>query len=345
MATTGSGIVAIDKAAVWGTAVDVNGPGKGVYLKNTGVLVATPEELPEEAIGFVFQEYIDNGKKNVALELQADLRFASALWEMICLCIGDDAVAAAGSDFNHVMDLQTTMDGKFHTLAVYDGSVVREVPSFKVSGFTIKGSAAAIVQVTIRGIGNNVIDAGQVNTSLASVTYTTKILRVPFQVQVRINDQVSSALGAGHVVQADDIEISFDRNLTPDFTTNSTLYQTAEPYEVGQPQCKVTLNFPKTPITNYNSGIADLNAGTMKKMDVIFTGPITGNGNNYKITMEFPNVKVSNVESALEGNNQQIPQKITLTPLKAQSAPTGMTGITSPFRLTLLNTTSAAYDT
>lgn len=346
MATTGSAIIAIDKATTWGTAVDVNGTGKGIYLKDTGNLVAVPEQLIDTSIGRIWPECVTQGKRQVDLNLVADLRFDSPLWEMIALCTGDDEVAAlGGGEYVHTMYVQNTADGLFHTLCVYDGSVVREIASFKVSGFTIKGSAAGIIELTVRGIGNNVIDTGQVNTTLSSVTITTNCLRVPFNVETYLNAQTGDAFDSGDLVQASEFEFSFDRNLTPDFTTNGTLFETAEPYEVGQPRVSLKLLFPKTPITNYTTGLQDLANGTLRKAQLVITGPNTGVSNEYSITIQFPSLLVETVESPLVGDNQQIPQTITFLGLHTATAPTGMAGAFNPFRINLLNLNSVAYDT
>lgn len=345
MATTGSAIIAIKKGVTWGTAVALNAAGRGMYLKDTGNLVASPEQLIDASIGRVWPECVTQGKRQVNLTMLADLRFDSPLWEMIALCIGDDDNVLLSGEYVHTMSVQDTMNGLFHTLCVYDGSVVREIASFKVSGFTIKGSAAGIVELTIRGIGNNVIDTGQVNTTLGSVTNTTNCLRVPFNVETYINDQSGAALASGDLVQASEFEFSFDRNLTPDFTTNGTLFQTAEPYEVGQPKTSLKLLFPKTPITNYTAALQDLANGTLKKAQIIIYGPNTGVTNPYSITIQFASLLVENVESPLQGDNQQIPQNITFMGLHTATAPNGMASLFNPFRINLLNLNSVAYDT
>lgn len=346
MATTGSAIIAIKKGVTWGTAVALNSAGRGMYLRDTGNLVAIPEQLIDKSIGRIWPECVTQGKRQVDLTLVGDLRFDSPLWEMIALCIGDDDNAAlGGGEYVHTMYVQNTAAGLFHTLCVYDGSVVREIASFKVSGFTIKGSAAGIIELTIRGIGNNVVDTGQVNTTLGSVTITTNCLPVPFNVETYINAQGGDALDSGDLVQASEFEFSFDRNLTPDFTTNGTLFETAEPYEVGQPKTSLKLLFPKTPITNYTTGLQDLANGTLRKAQLIIYGQDTGVSNPYSITIQFPSLLVETVESPLQGDNQQIPQTITFMGLHTATAPTGMSTIFNPFRLLLLNLNSVAYDT
>lgn len=345
MATTGSGIIAIKKGVKWATAVALNAAGRGIYLKDTGNMVASPEQLIDTAIGRIWAECVTQGKRQVNLTMAADLRFDSPLWEMIALCTGDDDNAAlGGGEYVHTMYVQNTMNGLFHTLCVYDGSVVREIASFKVSGFTIKGSAAGIVELTIRGIGNNVIDTGQVNTTLNLVTVVPDCLRVPFNVETYINDQSGDALDSGDLVQASEFEFSFDRNLTPDFTTNGTLFETAEPYEVGQPKVSLKLLFPKTPVTNYTAGLQNLANGTLKKAQLIIYGPDTGIANPYSITIQFPSLLVENIESPLQGDNQQIPQNITFMGLHTATAPTGMASSFNPFRMSLLNLNATAYD-
>lgn len=344
MATTGSAIIAVGKATTWGTAVSVNSAGRGIYLTSTGSFVAAPEQLIDDSIGRVWPECVDQGKRNAELTLGAYARFDGPIWEMIALCIGDDNVISLGSgEYNHVMYVQTTNSGLFQTLAVYDGSVVREIPSFKMSGFTIKGSAAGIVELTLRGIGNIVRDTGQTNTTLSSVTITTPCGRIPFNVELYLADESGASFDSGDLVQASEFEFSFDRNLMPDFTTNNTLYQTAEPFEVGQPRTEIKLLFPKTPITNYTAALQNLQNGTTKRMQLTFYGPLIS-VSFYTLTIQCPSLVVSNVESPLEKDNQQIPQTITLMGLHTATAPNDMPTVLNPFRLSLVNTNATAYD-
>ena len=344
MATTGNAIVAVDLASVWGTAVDVNGAGKGAYLTDIPE-VLTIEQLIDDSIGRIWPECFDLGKRNINLNLGAYARFDGPLWEMIALCIGDDAVTnLGGGEYNHIMAVQTTNNGLFQTLAYYDGTVVREIPTFKMSGFTIKGSAAGMLELNLRGIGNIVRDTGQVNTTLGSVTITTPCNRIPFNAQLYLADEDGAAFDSGDLVQASEVEFSFDRNLTPDFTTNNTLFQSAEPYEVGQPKTELKLLFPKTPIVNYPSARQDFLNGVTKRAQITFYGSLIGS-NYYNLIIQCPSLLISALDSPLEKDNQQIPQAITFTGLKTATAPNDMSGLTNPFRLSLTNTNSSAYDT
>lgn len=352
MATTGQVLVAIDKATTWGTAVSVNAAGRGLYLNSIPSFVANPEQLIDTSIGRFWKECIVQGKRFVDYNAEGLMRFAGPMWEMIALCIGDDSSVQIGvsGDYNHTMDPQESNDGLFLTKAIQvvpnpPGLVIRECPSLKIGGFTFKGSAAQILTCSLKGIGNTVRESNLTNTTLASVTFLAGCMQIPFNVQVRMNDEDDAALDSTNVIQASEFEFTFDRNLQPDFTTNGTLYETAEPLAAGQPNVELKLLFPKTPITNFSTGFDDLAVGTKKKIDIIITGTTTGNGNNFTLTLQFPSVQIASIDPPIEGDNVQMPQTITFTALKTSSAPAGMTGVTLPFRLVLLNSTSTAYDT
>ena len=64
---------------------------------------------------------------------------------------------------------------------------------------------------------------------------------------------------------------------------------------------------------------------------------------SYSLKLQFPNLTIENIDSTPSGHGK-IPEKITLRALDCAAAPTGMTGITSPMRLTLINTFSYQYD-
>ncbi|RMF65558.1 MAG: hypothetical protein D6743_07840, partial [Calditrichaeota bacterium] len=337
MAGGRSVICAYAKASTWGTAVSVNAAGNGVLLTDISGLIATPEQLPDESAGFAYLNYIDAGARQVQPTLRGWLRYTGALWRFIAHVIGSDvATLVSGSDYDHTMDVQDEAN-LFGTLAVYDGVQVREVPSFEPTGFTLRGEAGGMWEFEVRGIGDTVLVSGQTNTSLASVTYTTNTLRVPYGQRVcRMNDQSAAALGSGDVIKPSSIEVVFDRAKNPDFLGVSAAGDGREwlsdnPEDSGMPELTVTLGFPKHNEVTY---ISDLGDETVKKMDITIQGPATASSNNYTLAMYFPALRVVDVTADISGP-ERIAKQVVLRGLQAQSAPSGMSGITKLMRLVL----------
>lgn len=346
MSTAREVILACAKGATWATAVDCNTTGSAFFATDIAGFVGIPEELPDESAGFDFLNYIDAGNVNVEPVLRGHLRYTSALWRLIAWGIGDDsAVLVSGSDYDHTMDIQSET-AIFGTLCAYDGVQVREIPSFQTNGFTLSGESGQFWQYEIRGRGDRVLVASQTNSTLASATHVSNILRIPFGAsQVRINDQSSGALDSNAVVRPNQISINFQRAQVPEFLANAVAegsgeFRTRQPAEDGRPSVEITLRFPEYSAVTY---IEDVGDETFKKMDITITGPATASANNYTLTMSFPALRVVNTEYTISNGNR-IVEALTLRALDPQAAPTGMNGITFPFRFILRNATSAAYD-
>lgn len=347
MSTAREVILACAKGSVWGTAVSCNASNSAFFATDIANFVGIPEPLDDASAGFDFLEYVDAGNLQVEPVIRGHLRYTSALWRLIFGAIGDDAATVvSGSDYDHVGDIQSE-SSLFHTLCAYDGVQVREIPSFAPSGFTLSGESGGFWQYEIRGRGDRVLVASQTNTSLSSATHVSKILRVPFgATQVRINDQSDIALASGNIVRPNSLSFNFQRAQVPEFLANAVAegsgeFRTRQPAEDGRPTFEITMRFPEYSAVTY---IEDIGDETFKKMDWIITGPATPSTNNYTLTISFPALRVVNVEYTISNGNR-IVESMTLRALKAQAAPSGMTGITAPSRLILRDATSAAYDT
>jgi len=337
-------ILSCAKGSAWFTAVDADNTNAGFLCTNVAGFIEIPEPLLDEHIGQTYPQYIDAGNRTVHPVLTGDLRWANEQYKLLCAVIGDDALTGGASPYTHTMDVQATQT-LFHTLCGYDGVTVREIPSFKATGFTLSGQAGGFWQFEIRGIGNTCLVTGQVNTTLSSVTYRTKEKRVPFgATQIRINDQGGSGLGSGDVVYPSSIQIVFNRDIPPEFVARAVAegsgeWQTREPVENSFIDCQVTLGFNEFAATTY---MADMTAEDFKKMDLTITG-LAISGGNYSHVMSFPALRVINVEHGVSSPGR-IPETITMRALQAQAAPTGMSGITNILRWIFTDDVSTAYD-
>jgi hypothetical protein len=356
MATGRNVIAAIKKGTTWGTAVDVDEAAAGLLLTEVPDFLAKPEQLPDESAGFSYLEYIDAGNRVVQPTFNGYLRYTGALWRFVAAVIGDDSAAVvSGSDYDHTMDVQAET-ALFHTIAVYDGNVTKELPSFKTSGFNFTGESGDFWKFQFTGIGNNVVTTGQATASLNSPDANlqkTKTLRVPFgatRVRMLVVTGAEASLGASHIVYPNSIGINFQRVMVPEFLANAVAegsgeFRTLEPQENGLPDLTVTLNFPEYPQTNYSTAHTDLNSESIIKMDITMQGTTMPSSSNlYTVTMSFPNLRVVDLTHGINGP-ARIPEQITLRATRAQSAPAGMSGITDLMRLVLRDQVSTGYDT
>ena len=337
-------VAATAKATTWGTAVSVNSANAGLLLTQIAGLQGIPEPLLDESLGFTYPEYIDPGNVVLQPTLSGWLRWANTHWNLLCQAIGDDSISGGGP-YIHTMDIAPSPT-LFSTLAVNDGIIIREIKSLKIRGFSLLGEAGAPWRFELRGIGDGVLTSGQTNSSLGSVTARTKSKRIPFAgAQVRLNDQGDSSLGTGDKVKPAYISIVFDRDQNPEHvakgsTEGTDEWLTEQPEEGGFLNCEVQLRFNQYLAATY---LNDCKAGDFKKMDITFSGPAISGG-NYGLVLSFPALRVLNVEHAID-SPARIVETITMRALAAQSAPSGMTGITNVLRAILTDDVSTAYDT
>lgn len=348
MAHSGSIIVAAAKGTTWGSGVTCNTANKGILILDDPDFIERPDQLLDESMGFIYPEYIDAGNRNTNPTIGGWLRYTNNQYALIALAIGDDSsVLISGSEFTHTMDIQDSTAGLFVTLCAFDGVTVREIPSWKPTGFTFSGSGGDFWKFSVPGIGNKILLSGQTNTTLGSVTPRSEILRVPFGATTfRINDRTAGALSSTDNIKPTSCEVTFTRAIERETVARAVAegsgeWETEEPLENGMPRCTVKVTLPEYTAIEH---LEDLVDETEKKMSIVATGPTVG-ATNYTFSLEFPALRVVDVVTSFGAGRKRIPKELTMEALMAQSAPTGMTGITKLFRLKVIDQQSAGYDT
>jgi hypothetical protein len=82
-----------------------------------------------------------------------------------------------------------------------------------------------------------------------------------------------------------------------------------------------------------------MKAGTRYKGDIIFTGPTIDATSSYGLKFQFPHLGVMTLNSPMP-NVQQSEPKAQFEGLSTSSAPTGMSGVTAPVRVTTTGTSN-----
>jgi hypothetical protein len=337
---------ALVKAATWATAATV-GALNGVYVDAVSPIALQQEVIPDETLGTDFQSRVDLGNKVIDLTVDMPLRYENHHWAAIAGWFGDDSQTGTSSPYTHIMDLQDETSLYFTAAARIDDMIV-EYPSVTISGFTLATGGDGFMTLQLKGIANTVkyaADATNAAANYNAITFKTTTLKVPLQHgRVNINAQGgadfnSSGEGSDRVYPSE-ITIEGNRDLDRDFTanrttSNSVVWQTTEPARNGYPSVIVTLAFPEL------TALSDLEAfqdETMKKMEIYFYASA-----NDSIKFQFPNLQPIQPTFDLAGAGRQ-GYTVSYMALSCATAPTGMTGVTAPVRLTLINTSSAAYD-
>lgn len=326
----------------WNVAASVT---KGARFSSDGGMKYAPTFVEDRSFGETFlgpAEYGDIAPPDVAFTGQA--RYDDYNYILEGLAMGSPSAVAISTSavgqttsWKHVFDLAPSIDGLCATFAVDRKLYVEEIPSAKIYGLSESFGEGGIVMQTFRALGSTVTDISSVNAAANSTVYTASypsLLGKVFRNQgvFRINAQSGGSLGAGDAITAEGLEFTFTRPQDQSFGTGSSVI--LEPADNEFPEVSVSVTFPRMNTISANSFRVALRAGTAYKADLTYTGLTYINSTDrYGKLYQFPYMELQDFETATAGANQVKP-KAMFKLKKPSAAPTGMTGVTTPFRIT-----------
>jgi hypothetical protein len=149
----------------------------------------------------------------------------------------------------------------------------------------------------------------------------------------RLNDQDAAALGPADIINPSSFELTITRPMDSESVAGQE--GVAEPDDNGFPTVSLMLKFPRYNEAN-NAFFDNWAAGTPKKMDITFTGKLISDGEYYTFRVLFPHLRVADPEAPLSGAGK-IPFTMKLDGVGAAVAPLGMTDLTAPMRIEVIN--------
>lgn len=336
--------IAVKKAATWGTAVAC-GAGDGVLYIPQGGIKKSAGFLLDDSAGLVYPKDGNLGGISAAGPLPFYLRYDSLdlLIAMFMGTAGAPTQQGGSAAYAYSYVFADNIDGKFVTIAEHMKNFIFEHPTAKVVGITLKGERGKALEITFDVISINKVSDSSVNTTTTfnNVTFTEVANRVLFsQGVIRMNAQSGGALASPtDVIKPTSFELSCKRNLKGEFT-GSNVYTSGsnsqdlidEPVYDGQPEFSLKLTFPRLSATTY---LSILNGDTRQKMDMTFTGGLIASTYYRTFKIEFPHLQLKNDDPADEKG--AIKEPLEFTCHGASSAPTGMTGITQPLKISGIN--------
>lgn len=331
---------ALKKGATWGTAVAC-GANDGLLLLPSGISRSADIEV-DDSQGLMWSQDGTPGAVKVEGDLPGYLRFdgCDLLLALFMGTAGAPVQQAATAAYAYTYDLADHVDGLFATFARHMKNYVDAVPSAKIAALTIKGDRGKPLQLIAQVIGDNLVQDG-VNdaTSFLNVTIAETANRVHFAQGVfRINDQGGAALGSGDVCNPSSFELTAKRQLAGVYNGQNVTGGSSpqdlidEPTTDGMPEVSFKLQFPRH---TAKTRLTDLGSDTRKKMDITFTGGLIASTYYRTFKLEFPHLQMRSVDIVDE-------QGIIKEPVEfichgASVAPTGMTGIIKPVRISGIN--------
>ena len=328
---------AIKKGSVWDTEVDVNAAGTGLLAQNPGAPKANPQMIEEDSALSPFETDLDVGNINPSdFSLDFDYRWDGLENILLAMLFGTSPAPtqqAATTAYLHALSLANSAAGLFGTYAVEKGTKIHVVPSFKV----MKGSFSfnsGLIKASFGLRGSRVIDNSAIITAMSSVTppanahHRAKACQAVF----RMNAQTGAAFESTDEIRPKAFTLDVDRKMDSEHGAASQVI--VESRENGKPSAKLSMEFSRMDAVNA-AYFAEWIAGTEKKADIVITGPLIASTYYYYLKFQFPRLIIEDVEYADAGI---IPAKLALRAVVADAAPTGMTGLTLPVYVGIMNT-------
>lgn len=337
---------AFARSNTWGVPASVT---KQLYLESTAGLDATVGMVDTESFNQTFLGTAEVGDyAALTPELGYTLRYediptflAAAMGSAANPTVVSSAAANSLVAYSHVITLADELT-HFFTLAVDFNNYVLEIPTFKVRGYTVKVGDNGRMLVDFAIVGNKAVydSTTNINSTVGGATVAALGTRVFRKDGVfRINKQSASALATGDAVTIlSDAQFGATQPLADSDNVFGQNY-IIEPDNDGFPEFPLTLNFARMTSASANSLAIGLKNGDIWKADWTFTGTSINATTRYSMTWRFPALQLYSFQAQAVGANQVRPQAVFRAKL-ASAAPSGMSALTRPFDLTIVNMNS-----
>jgi hypothetical protein len=325
-------------AASWGTATAV-GAGDGVWVTDDlkvqlKMQVDEDDSAGQDFIGSMQVANHEAPKPEIPTLLHYNDAFQNVFWAAAC-GTGGTAPAQIGTTtaYTNTFEPSTNKTGIFGTIVRDKVTFIEEVPSAKCTGFELSFGDNGRGQITWMFTGSHVKVDSAINTAtqISALTFPTQGLRAFFKQAVfRLNAASGGALSAAEEFKVTDLSLSYQQKLDEKYVSGQDYV--IQPEDDAYPEIKLSVTLDRlTSVTDDFIGYHRDN--TSLKADLTVTGPTLA-ATNYKLLFQFPNLIVADAPVPFNSGASNVSPSVTFMAYKAAAAPTGMTGVTKPFRLT-----------
>lgn len=331
-------ILGVGKASTWRTAVDVNVANSGVLITSEGFGAKAPKYLPDDSLGNPdILEIIRTTEAITGGNVSGYFRYEG--WDVLiahALGTAGSPVNLSGDAYYNVYSPADNIDGKFVTVAMKKAGTshgIWEIPSTKVTGFTLNAEVGGLASIRVDMMGNKIETVSPTNTSLTSVTYPDKsnVAKLDTRSKIRMNAQAGAALADGDMIYPYSFELSYSRPFRENY--EASYADMSEPVQDGFVVPTLNLTFDKY---NLDTFLDAIEADTEYKMDILLEGAVITGAYRYTLRVDIP--KIMWLSGAADvGGPGTISHTVQGRPLGVTSAPTGMTGVTDPISLYVVN--------
>ncbi len=326
----------------WGVAASVT---KGVYFESDGGMQYKAAQVVDNAFGQTFTAGASPGLVEApALTFTGRSRYADHCYIWDALAMGSPATVAISTSVSgqttswlHVFDLADAIDGLGVTLAIDKNLYVDELTNAKVHGWDESNADNGAMDVSYKVLGSKTtpISSVNINSTVAGANYPALQNRIVQQQGVfRMNLQSGGALGSTDTQRVETVKFSWQRPQDAPHVFGQDYVD--EPADNGFPEFMLEVTYPRMNTVSANSLYQSLIAGTAWKADWTFTsGTFINSTDAYTKKYQFPYIDLAEdgFLAATDGA-QQVKPVAKFNCRLPSAAPTGMTGVTRPFRLT-----------
>jgi hypothetical protein len=335
------------RSSTWSVAASVT---RQILLTTSEGIEDMPTLVTDDAFNQTFVGTGEVGDRNPPTpDVQAQLRYEQidSLLAMACGSVAAPVVvSSAGANslvaYKHVITLAPELT-HFLTLAIDLNRYVSELRTARLRGISLKVGDGGRISVSFPSVADRVVYDSTVNTSSTVWGAAQAIIghRVMRKDGVfRMNLASAGSLGASDVIsQLKEFTFDYQRPLAQDDHVVG-LDTIIEPDDDGFLDASLGLTFPRMTTLSANSMAQAFAGGAILKGDLTFTGAYVNSTTRRSIAFEFPAGQVSDFKASVTGASEIRPTaKLSL--YQASEAPTGMSGLTAPFRITIINANSA----
>lgn len=332
----------------WGVAASVT---KGTRWMGDGGVKLQPAFIEDRSFGESFLGPSEAGDYSPTdATLGGQCRYEDYHYVLEALAMGSPATVAIATSavgqttsWTHVIDLAASIDGLCATFARDNKQYIEEITSAKIYGFGETVGDGGICEETFKvlGVAPTEISSVNINSTVYGATFPSLLGKIARnQGTFRINAQSGGALASTDAITTEMIEFSFERPQDRSYAYGSRNIIEPGDNEFPTPSLKVT--FPRCNTVTCNSFRTAIRVGTAYKGDVTYLGTFINSTDTYKKLYQFPYLELQDFQAPAAGAAQVKPQ-LTFIVKQPASAPTGMSGVTKPFRLThvMVNSTHA----
>jgi hypothetical protein len=260
--------------------------------------------------------------------------FQNVLWALAFGTGGTAPVQISTSTaYSNTFEPATSRTGLYATIVRDKVQHISEVPGAKCTGFELTFGQDGRAEIVWNFIGDREVIDSSINTStqISALTFPPQGIRAFLrQAVLRLNSQAGGSLSASDAVQFTALRFTFAESMDE--------YHVSGAASLIEPEIQdhLTVELEIT-VPRFNSATDDFFAAhrdvSLYKGDLTLTGPTIGT-TNYALLFQFPNLAVPSFSAPIPGGGGNSTPTFRLRAMSTTTAPTGMTGVTVPVRLT-----------